>query len=59
MKVLVYNARSYDKAFLDSANQEKHELDCTEVSLEERSAISAKGYPVLSYHIIQPLLRGR
>jgi len=48
MKVLVYSSRFYDKTFLESANQGKHELDFTEVSLEERTATLAKDYPASS-----------
>lgn len=47
MKVLVYSARSYDRAFLDSANQDKHELHFTEVNLDERTAVLARDYPAV------------
>jgi D-lactate dehydrogenase len=47
MKVLVYSSRSYDKTFLGSANQGKHELNFTEVSLEEPTAILARDYPAV------------
>jgi len=47
MKVLIYSSRSYDKTFLGSANQGKHELNFTEVSLEERTAILAKDFPAV------------
>src|SRR4030042_2207351 len=46
-KVLVYSSRSYDKTFLGSANQGKHELNFTEVGLEERTAMLAKDYPAV------------
>ena len=47
MKVLVYSSRSYDKTFLGLANQGKHELNFTEVSLEESTAILAKSFPAV------------
>lgn len=47
MKVVVYSSRSYDRTFLESANRGKHELDFTEVSLEERTAVLAKEYPAV------------
>ena len=47
MKVLVYSSRSYDKTFLELANQGKHELNFTEVSLEERTALLAKDFPAV------------
>lgn len=44
MKVLVYSSRSYDKTFLELANQGKHELNFTAVSLEERTAVLAENF---------------
>ena len=36
MKVLVYSSRPYDKKFLGSANQKKHELHFIETRLNKR-----------------------
>lgn len=44
MKVLVYSTRSYDKEFLEAANQNKYELHFTEAQLEESTAVLASGY---------------
>jgi len=45
MKVLVYSTRSYDKEFLEAANQGKHELHFTETQLEESTTVLARQYP--------------
>lgn len=47
MKVLVYSTRSYDKEFLQNANQRKHELHFTEVRLDRRTVVLAHGYPAI------------
>lgn len=45
MRVLVYSARRHDQTFLEAANRGKHELNFTEVRLEERTAVLARGFP--------------
>jgi D-lactate dehydrogenase len=44
MKVLVYSARSYDKEFLEAANNNKHELNFVETRLAESTAALAQQY---------------
>jgi D-lactate dehydrogenase len=66
MKVLVYSARSYDKEFLETANQDKHELYFVEARLEECTTALARQYPaiccfvddILSKKIIKQLSDG-
>jgi D-lactate dehydrogenase len=45
MKVLVFSVRTYDREFLENANQGKHELNFTEARLEENTALLASGFP--------------
>jgi D-lactate dehydrogenase len=45
MKVLVYSTRPYDRQWLSSANEDKHEFIYTEARLEKNTASLAKGYP--------------
>jgi D-lactate dehydrogenase len=47
MKVLVYSSRSYDRTFLESANQGKHEFVFTEARLEEPTVVLAKDFPAI------------
>ena len=66
MKVLVYSARSYDKEFLEAANQGKHELNFIEARLGESTTVLARQYPavccfvddVLSKRVIKQLSDG-
>ncbi|NJM05811.1 2-hydroxyacid dehydrogenase, partial [Candidatus Gracilibacteria bacterium] len=44
MKVLVYDSHSYDREFLDAANQGKHELTYTATQLDKQTAALAEGY---------------
>ena len=47
MKVLVYSTRSYDREFLESASQGKHELSFTDATLDEGTAALARDYPAV------------
>ncbi len=47
MKALVYSSHSYDRTFLESANQGKHELVFTEARLEEPSVVLAKDFTAI------------
>ena len=47
MRVLVYSSRSYDRQFLEAANQGKHEFVFTEARLEEPTAALAKDCPAI------------
>jgi len=66
MKVLVYSTRSYDKEFLEAANQNKHELNFIEARLEESTTVLARQYPsvccfvddILSKRVIKRLSDG-
>jgi D-lactate dehydrogenase len=44
MKVLVYDAHSYDQTFLNNANGGRHELVFTPAVLDEQTAALAQGY---------------
>jgi D-lactate dehydrogenase len=44
MKVLVYDSHSYDREFLDAANQGRHQLDYTAAQLDLQTAALADGY---------------
>jgi D-lactate dehydrogenase len=44
MKVLVYDSHSYDREFLDAANQGRHQLDYTAAQLDQQTAALAEGY---------------
>lgn len=49
MKTLVYNARPYDREFLDKANAgAEHQLDYLEARLDAQTAHLAEGYPAIS-----------
>jgi hypothetical protein len=43
MKVLVYDAHSYDQMFLNEANQGRHELVYTAAVLDQQTAALAEG----------------
>lgn len=43
MQLVVYDAHSYDKTFLDAANQAGHTLVYTTAQLDEQTAVLAKG----------------
>jgi len=66
MKALVYSARSYDKEFLEAANQNKHELNFVETRLAESTAALARQYPavccfvddILSRKVLKQLAEG-
>jgi len=47
MEVLVYSSRSYGRAFLESANQGKHEFVLAEARLEEPTVVLAKDFPAI------------
>lgn len=44
MRVLVYDAHSYDHSFFDAANRGRHELVYTAAQLDVRSAAMAQGF---------------
>jgi D-lactate dehydrogenase len=44
MRVLVYDTHSYDKTFLDAANQGRHQLEYTTAQLDQQTAALAEGY---------------
>ena len=44
MRVLVYDAHSYDQTFLNAANQGRHQLDYTTAQLDLQTAALAEGY---------------
>lgn len=44
MKTLVFDAHSYDRTFLDAANQGRHELVYTQAQLDVTTAAMAQGY---------------
>jgi D-lactate dehydrogenase len=66
MKVFVFSVRSYDREFLENANQGKHELHFTEARLESNTALLAAGFPsvccfvddVLSSGVLKQLKKG-
>ncbi len=47
MDVLVYSARLYDEAFLDSANAGRHTLTFTRASLDAQTAPLAREFPAI------------
>jgi D-lactate dehydrogenase len=47
MRVLVYDAHSYDQTFLDAANAGRHELTYTTAPLDAQTAALARGYPAI------------
>ncbi|MCS6885586.1 MAG: 2-hydroxyacid dehydrogenase [Acidobacteriota bacterium] len=47
MDVLVYDAHSYDQAFLDAANKGRHRLKYTPVQLDVQTAALARDYPAI------------
>ncbi|NJN16202.1 MAG: 2-hydroxyacid dehydrogenase [Oscillochloris sp.] len=44
MRVLVYDTHSYDRTFLDGANNGRHQLDYTTAQLDQQTAALAAGY---------------
>lgn len=44
MKTLVFDAHSYDRTFLDGANQGRHELTYTQAQLDDTTASMAEGF---------------
>ncbi len=44
MRVLVYDTHSYDRTFLDQANQGRHYLEYTSAQLDPHTAALAQGY---------------
>lgn len=44
MRVLVYDAHSYDQSFFDAANRGRHELVYSSAQLDPRSATMAQGF---------------
>jgi D-lactate dehydrogenase len=44
MRVLVYDTHSYDKTFLDAANDGRHELEYTTAQLDAQTAALAQGF---------------
>jgi D-lactate dehydrogenase len=44
MRVLVYDTHSYDKTFLDAANDGSHELEYTTAQLDAQTAALAQGF---------------
>ncbi|MFQ3661728.1 MAG: 2-hydroxyacid dehydrogenase [Chloroflexaceae bacterium] len=44
MRVLVYDTHSYDRTFLDQANQGRHSLEYTSAQLDPHTAALAQGY---------------
>ncbi len=47
MKVLFYSGRPYDKISMESVNNGRHDLNFISPSLDERTALLAKGYPAV------------
>lgn len=47
MKVLVYSTRPYDRAGLEAANHDQHELIFTSSSLDEHTVALAEGFPAV------------
>ena len=47
MDVLVYDAHSYDRTFLDAANQGRHRLTYTAAQLDLHTAALAQGFPAI------------
>ena len=47
MRVLVYDMHSYDRTFLDAANDGRHTLDYTIAQLDQQTAALADGYELL------------
>ncbi|MDW8234596.1 MAG: 2-hydroxyacid dehydrogenase, partial [Roseiflexaceae bacterium] len=47
MDVLVYDAHSYDRTFLDAANQGRHRLTYTAAQLDLHTATLAQGFPAI------------
>jgi D-lactate dehydrogenase len=66
LKVIVYSARSYDREYLEMANRGVHEFHFHETQLESRTAVLARGFPVvccfvddeLDVAVLQQLNRG-
>jgi D-lactate dehydrogenase len=48
MKVLVYSSRSYDRTYLEEANQNKHKLQFVDAHLEPNTTVLALNYQVIS-----------
>lgn len=44
MRVLVYDTHSYDRTFLDQANQGRHQLEYTSAQLDPHTATLAQGF---------------
>ena len=44
MRVLVYDTHSYDRTFLDAANDGRHELEFTAAQLDQHTAALAQGF---------------
>ncbi len=51
MKVLVYDAHSYDREFLEVANAGRHQLEFTTAQLDVRTAQLARGYRAVSLFV--------
>lgn len=47
MDVLVYDAHSYDRTFLDAANRGRHHLTYTTAQLDAHTAALAQGFPAI------------
>ncbi len=47
MKVAVFSAKSYDREFLNIANQDRHEIAYIEAKLSEDTAALAAGFPAV------------
>ncbi len=47
MNVLVYDTHSYDRTFLDAANQGRHDLTYTTAQLDRHTAALAQGFPAI------------
>lgn len=56
MKIAIFSVKSFEKPFLDAANQsDKYELVYFETSLNEQTACLAKNYPVISCFVTDHL----
>src|SRR4029079_18136068 len=47
MQILVYDAHSYDREFLDAANNGKHTLTYTAAALDKQTSALAQGSPAI------------
>lgn len=48
MKILIYSSHKYDKSFIEEANSGHHELEFTELQLNEATVHLASGFEVIS-----------